>query len=694
MSVLDNELRKYRNIGIMAHIDAGKTTTTERVLYYTGVEHKLGEVHDGCATMDWMDQERERGITITSAATTCYWNDYRINIIDTPGHVDFTIEVERALRVLDGAVAVLESVSGVEPQTETVWRQADKYKVPRICFVNKMDRVGADFMKCVNMIKDKLGANALVLQLPIGSEDNFKGVVDLIAMRAIVWDDDSLGAKFHYEDISDDMLSLANEMHGKILDAAVEMDDVIMEKYLSDEGVSVEEVKYCIRKGVVSNKFVPILCGSAFKNKGVQPLLDAVVDFLPSPADLSDNEGFSEDGEGGVVVKNSISSPICALAFKLANDPFVGSITFTRIYSGVIESGMHVWNSVKNKRERIGRMLQMHANKRSEIDKASAGDIVALVGLKYTTTGDTLCCMDNKCMLEKMEFPNPVMELAIEPKSAADQEKMSLALNRLLKEDPSLKLSVNQETGQTILRGMGELHLEIIIDRLKREFDVSVTVGAPRVAYRERITKKVEIDYLHKKQTGGAGQFARVKMRCSPIEDSDDFEFVNKIVGGVIPKEYIPAVEKGVVEKKNEGILAGYLVLGLRVELIDGDFHEVDSSPLAFELAAKYAMMQLKEKADPVLLEPVMDVEVTTPEEFQGDVIGDISSRRGQIVKTELINSTNACVINANIPLAEMFGYVKMLRSMSQGRANYVMSFSHYDVVPVKMAEEVINSNK
>ena len=691
MSTKKFQLADTRNIGICAHIDAGKTTTTERILYYTGKSHKIGEVHEGGATMDWMEQEQERGITITSAATTCFWNDKRINIIDTPGHVDFTIEVERSLRVLDGAVAVFDGVAGVEPQSETVWRQADKYKVPRMCFVNKMDRMGANFYRCVEMIKDRLGAKPIVTQLPIGIEENFKGVIDLIKMKAVVWKNEALGAEYSYEEIPDDIKEKAKEYRAQLLDMAAEVDDDIMEKYLSGEELTEDEIKFCIRKGTIKGIHVPVLCGSAFKNKGVQPLLDAVVDYLPSPVDISTVKGIDIKTNTEKDFKISESEPFSALAFKVMTDPFVGSLTFIRIYSGRIQSGTTVINTVKDQKERIGRMLRMHANEREDVKDAECGDIVALAGLKNTTTGDTLCDLEKPIILERMEFPEPVIELAVEPKSTADQEKMSLALSRLASEDPSLRVSTDQETSQTVIKGMGELHLEIIIDRMKREFKVEANVGAPQVAYRETITKKCEIDYTHKKQTGGAGQFARVKIVFEPQEPGAGFIFESKIVGGAIPKEYIPGVEKGLNNIRESGVVAGYPMIDFKATLIDGAFHDVDSSVLAFEIAAKSAFREGIPKGAPKLLEPIMKVEVVTPDEYMGDIIGDLNSRRGQMQSME--PRGNAQVITAHVPLSEMFGYVNTLRSLSQGRSQYSMLFSHYAQVPEQVAE-VIKAKK
>ena len=687
-------LEDVRNIGICAHIDAGKTTTTERILYYTGKSHKIGEVHDGGATMDWMEQEQERGITITSAATTCNWGKCKINIIDTPGHVDFTIEVERSLRVLDGAVAVFDGVAGVEPQSETVWRQADKYGVPRICFVNKMDRTGANFYRCVDMIKDRLGAIAVVLQLPYGIEEKFKGMIDLIRMRAIVWNDESLGAEFVYEEIPADLKAEAEKYRALLIETAVEADEEAMEQYLNGEEISEEQIMKCIRKGTIALQFVPVLCGSAFKNKGVQPLLDAVVDFLPSPLDVPAINGVDANHpEKEIFCHATDDEPFAALAFKIMNDPFVGSLTFIRIYSGVLNAGTSVLNSVKDRKERVGRMLLMHANNREDVKEARAGDIVAIAGLKSTTTGDTLCDPDKRqIILERMEFPQPVIEVAIEPKTTADQEKMSLALGRLSAEDPSLHLSSDEESGQTILKGMGELHLEIIVDRLRREFKVEANIGAPQVAYRETITKAAEVDYTHKKQSGGAGQFAKISILFEPGEPGSGFTFISKIVGGSVPKEYIPGVEKGLEMAKESGTIAGYPVIDLKATLVDGGYHDVDSSVLAFEIAAKAAFREGLHKCVPRLLEPVMKVEVITPDEYMGDIIGDLNSRRGSISGME--PRANAQVINATVPLSMMFGYVNNLRSMSQGRAQYTMQFSHYEQVPQHVADDIVSKKK
>jgi elongation factor G len=680
-------LDRYRNIGIMAHIDAGKTTTTERILYYTGKSYKIGEVHEGTATMDWMEQEQERGITITSAATTAFWRDHRVNIIDTPGHVDFTIEVERSLRVLDGAVTVFDGVAGVEPQSETVWRQADKYGVPRICFANKMDRIGADFYRCVQMIVDRLGAHPLVVQLPIGIEADFKGVVDLVRMKAIIWQEETLGAKFDVTEIPAEYAEKAAEYRSKLVESAVEMDDAALEAYLGGEEPDEATLIKCIRKGTVAFKFVPVLCGSAFKNKGVQPLLDAVVDYLPSPADVEAIKGVKMGSEEEVTRKCSDDEPFAGLAFKIMTDPFVGSLTFVRVYSGVMTSGSMVLNSVKDNRERIGRMLLMHANHREDIKEARAGDIVALAGLKNTTTGDTLCDPQNPVVLERMEFPDPVIEIAVEPKTKGDQEKMGQALARLATEDPSFRVSVDHESGQTVIKGMGELHLEIIVDRMKREFKVDANIGAPQVAYRETISRTADIDYTHKKQTGGSGQFARVKMRFEPLPPGSGFQFENDVVGGNVPKEYIPGVEKGVRSSMDSGPLAGFPVIDFKATLYDGAYHDVDSSVLAFEIAARAAFKEGIMKSAPRLLEPMMRVEVVTPEEYMGDVIGDLNSRRGQV--TGMDSRGNARVVTAMVPLANMFGYVNTLRSMSQGRAQYTMHFDHYEQVPQAVADEV-----
>ena len=684
----DKQLSDYRNIGIMAHIDAGKTTTTERILFYTGRSHKIGEVHDGAATMDWMEQEQERGITITSAATTCFWRDHRVNIIDTPGHVDFTIEVERSLRVLDGAVAVFDGNAGVEPQTETVWRQADKYRVPRMCFVNKMDKMGADFFRTYDMIIDRLGATPCAIQIPVGAEDKFEGLIDLIRMKNVVWEGENLGASYSYEEIPAELKDQAEEWRSRMIETIVEVDEEAMEAYLEGEEPSEDKIRELIRKGTINFDFVPVLCGSAFKNKGVQPLLDAVVDFMPSPLDVESIKGFKVGDESVEVLRKADDNePFSALAFKIMNDPFVGSLTFTRVYSGVIEAGQTVINSVKDKRERVGRMLLMHSNHREEIKEARAGDIVALVGLKDTTTGDTLCDPLKPVVLESMEFPDPVIEIAVEPKTKADQEKMSNALQRLAQEDPSFRVTSDIESGQTILKGMGELHLDILIDRMRREFKVEANIGAPQVAYRETIGKEVEIDYTHKKQSGGSGQFARVKMVVGPNEVGAGEEFESEIVGGSVPKEYIPGVEKGINSVKDSGPLAGFPVIDFKVRLIDGAYHDVDSSVLAFEIAGRAAMREAIQKGAPKLLEPIMKVEVVTPEEYMGDVIGDLNSRRGQISGTE--SRGVATAIMANVPLANMFGYVNNLRSMTQGRAQYTMLFSHYESVPNAVADEI-----
>jgi elongation factor G len=681
-------LDRYRNIGIMAHIDAGKTTTTERVLYYTGRSHKIGEVHDGNATMDWMEQEQERGITITSAATTCFWNDHRINIIDTPGHVDFTIEVERSLRVLDGAVAVFDSVAGVEPQSETVWRQADKYAVPRICFINKMDRVGADFYRCVDMIVDRLGAVPLVTQLPIGSESEFKGVVDLIKMKAVVWKDESMGAEFSYEEIPADLRDRAAEYREKLIDLAVEQDDDAMEAYLEGNEPDEATVKKCIRKGTCNLKFVPVLNGTAFKNKGVQPLLDGIVDFLPSPVEVPAVRGVKPGTDEEMTRPSSDDAPASALAFKIMTDPFVGSLTFVRVYSGVIASGTQILNSVRDNRERVGRMLQMHSNHREDVKEARAGDIVAIAGLKNTTTGETLCDPQNPIILERMEFPDPVIEIAVEPKTKSDQEKMGVALGRLAQEDPSFRVATDNESGQTIIKGMGELHLEIIVDRMKREFKVDANIGLPQVAYRETITRQGEIDYTHKKQTGGSGQFARLKLVFEPLEPGEGFVFENAISGGSVPREYIPGVQKGLNSARETGVLTGFPMIDFKATLVDGASHDVDSSVLAFEIATRAAFREGIPRCGPVLLEPMMKVEVVTPEEYMGDIIGDLSSRRGPPTGTD--TRGNAQVISAMVPLANMFSYVNNLRSMSQGRAQYTMEFDHYERVPQAVADELV----
>ncbi|MFC2953019.1 elongation factor G [Marinicaulis aureus] len=682
-----HKIEDYRNFGIMAHIDAGKTTTTERVLYYTGKSHKIGEVHDGAATMDWMEQEQERGITITSAATTCSWKDKRLNIIDTPGHVDFTIEVERSLRVLDGAVALLDANAGVEPQTETVWRQGDKYHVPRIFFINKMDKIGADFYYSVDTIHKRLAAKTVILQLPIGAENNFKGIVDLIKMKAVIWEEENLGAAFHEEDIPADLLDKAKEYREKMVETVVELDEAVMEAYLEGNEPDEATIKRLIRQGTCKVEFHPVLCGSAFKNKGVQPMLDAVVDFLPSPVEVPPIKGVLPDTDTEVTRKSSDDEPLSMLAFKVMNDPFVGTLTFCRIYSGKLEAGSQLINTVKGKKERAGRMLQMHSNSREEIKEAFAGDIIAVVGLKDTTTGDTLCDPAKPVVLERMEFPEPVIELAVEPKTKADQEKMGLALQRLAAEDPSFRVSTDEESGQTIIKGMGELHLDILVDRMKREFKVEANIGAPQVAYRETITKEADIDYTHKKQSGGSGQFARIKFRVIPQEPGVGYSFESQIVGGSIPKEYIPGVEKGINSIRETGLLVGFPILDFKIELYDGAFHDVDSSVLAFEIAARAALRENKPALGLALLEPVMKVEVVTPEEYTGTVIGDLNSRRGQIQEQEMRGNAN--VVHAMVPLANMFGYVNNLRSATQGRAQYTMQFDHYERVPKAVEEEV-----
>ncbi|MDQ8726463.1 elongation factor G [Bradyrhizobium sp. LHD-71] len=679
-------IENYRNFGIMAHIDAGKTTTTERILYYTGKSHKIGEVHEGAATMDWMEQEQERGITITSAATTAFWNGKRLNIIDTPGHVDFTIEVERSLRVLDGAVCVLDSNQGVEPQTETVWRQGDKYRVPRIVFANKMDKTGADFYKCLDDIVDRLGAKPVAIQLPIGSESNFKGIIDLVRMKAVVWEDEGLGAKFHDEDIPADLADKAKEYREKMVEAAVELDDDAMAAYLDGKEPDESTLKRLLRKAVLTGAFYPVLCGSAFKNKGVQPLLDAVVDYLPSPIDVPAIKGVDEAGNE-VVRSADDKEPMALLAFKIMDDPFVGTITFCRIYSGTLQSGTGVINSTRERKERIGRMLLMHANNREDIKEAYAGDIVALAGLKEARTGDTLCDAAKPVILEKMEFPDPVIEIAIEPKSKADQEKLGVALAKLAAEDPSFRVSTDQESGQTILKGMGELHLDIKVDILRRTYKVDANIGAPQVAFRERITKRADVDYTHKKQTGGTGQFAAVSLIVEPNEPGKGYEFESKIVGGAVPKEYIPGVEKGIESVLGAGVVAGFPVVDVKVQLVDGKYHDVDSSALAFEIASRAAFREALQKGKSILLEPIMKVEVVTPEDYTGSVIGDLNSRRGQIQGQDMRGNAN--VINAMVPLMNMFGYVNNLRSMSQGRATFTMQFDHYAEAPANVSAEV-----
>ncbi len=684
-----HNIEDYRNFGIMAHIDAGKTTTTERILYYTGKSHKIGEVHDGAATMDWMEQEQERGITITSAATTAFWQGKRLNIIDTPGHVDFTIEVERSLRVLDGAVAVLDGNQGVEPQTETVWRQADRYDVPRIVFVNKMDKIGADFDACVESIRDRLGVKPIPIQLPIGSESSFKGIIDLVRMKAVVWEEESLGAKFHDEDIPADLLEKAKAARHLMVESAVELDDEAMEAYLSGEEPSDDVIRKCLRKAVLHGVFYPILCGSAFKNKGVQPLLDAVVDFLPSPVDIPPTPGFDFKTGAEIVRQANDEEPLAVLAFKIMDDPFVGTITFCRIYSGKLETGMALLNSTREKRERVGRMLLMHSNNREDIKEAYAGDIVALAGLKDTRTGETLCDPSREpAILVKMEFPDPVIEIAVEPKSKADQEKLGVALQKLAAEDPSFRVSTDQESGQTILKGMGELHLDIKIDILKRTYKVEANIGAPQVAYRETLGRKTDIDYTHKKQTGGSGQFARIKLTFEPGEPGSGYQFESDVVGGSVPKEYIPGVEKGLMSAKDNGLLAGFPVIDFKATLTDGNYHDVDSSVLAFEIAARAAFRELREKGKPKLLEPIMKVEVVTPEDYTGSVIGDLNARRGQIQSQDVRGNAN--VITAMVPLANMFGYVNQLRGMSQGRAQFTMQYDHYEPVPQAVADEVV----
>ena len=697
----DYPLTRYRNFGIMAHIDAGKTTCTERILYYTGKSHKIGEVHDGAATMDWMEQEQERGITITSAATTTFWErtedgtspqteKHRFNIIDTPGHVDFTIEVERSLAVLDGAVAVLDANAGVEPQTETVWRQADRYKVPRIVFVNKMDKIGADFFNCVKMIKDRTGATPCPIQIPIGAEDELEGIIDLITMEEWTWKGEDLGATWTRQPIRDELKDTAEEWRNTMIEIAVEMDDDAMEAYLEGDEPDVATLRKLIRKGVLSLSFVPVLCGSAFKNKGVQPLLNAVIDFLPGPLDVPAYMGFSPDDETeerNIARSADDAQPFAALAFKIMNDPFVGSLTFTRIYSGVIKKGDQILNSTKGKNERIGRMMMMHSNNREEIDEAFAGDIIALAGLKDTTTGDTLSDKSKPVVLETMSFPDPVIEKAVEPKSKADQEKMAIALQRLAAEDPSFQVSTDFESGQTIMKGMGELHLDILIDRMRREFKVECNVGAPQVAYRETISHEVEHSYTHKKQSGGSGQFAELKLIITPTEPGEGYSFESRIVGGVVPKEYIPGVEKGIKSVMDSGPLAGFPVIDFKVALVDGKTHDVDSSVLAFEIASRACMREGLKKAGAKLLEPIMRVEVVTPEEYTGGIIGDLTSRRGQVQGQD--TRGNAIAIDCYVPLANMFGYIDNLRSMSQGRANFTMQFDHYEPVPQNISEEI-----
>ncbi len=688
-------LSRYRNIGIAAHVDAGKTTTTERVLFYTGISHKIGEVHDGAAVMDWMEQEQERGITITSAATTCFWNgmdsqydEHRINIIDTPGHVDFTIEVERSLRVLDGAVVVLCASSGVQPQTETVWRQANRYEVPRMVFVNKMDRAGADFLKVVQQMKDRLGANAVPLQLAIGAEDEFKGVIDLVKMKSIVWNEDDQGTTFTYEEIPADMQALCEEWREPLVEAAAEANEELMDKYLEGGELTEQEVMQGIRERTLANEIVPVLCGSAFKNKGVQAVLDAVIDYLPAPTEVKAIEGVLEDGTPTSCEADD-NAPFAALAFKIATDPYVGTLTFFRTYSGTLNSGDTVYNPIKHKKERVGRMVQMHSNSREEIKEVLAGDIAAAIGLKDVTTGETLCSIDHIVTLEKMDFPEPVISVAVEPKSKADQEKMSIALQKLAQEDPSFRVESDEESGQTIISGMGELHLDVLVDRMRREFGVEANIGKPQVAYRETIKKMVEIEGKHVKQSGGRGQYGHVWLRLEPLDPDAEYEFFNEIVGGVVPKEYIPAVDKGVQEQMQNGCLAGYPLLAMKVTLYDGSFHDVDSSEMAFKIAGSLALRQGALQADPALLEPMMAVEVVTPEEYMGDVMGDLNRRRGMVGGME--DSPSGKVINAEVPLAEMFGYATDLRSATQGRATYTMEFLKYAEVPGNIAEGIID---
>ena len=691
-------LSRYRNIGIAAHVDAGKTTTTERVLFYTGISHKIGEVHDGAAVMDWMEQEQERGITITSAATTCFWHgmdsqydEHRINIIDTPGHVDFTIEVERSLRVLDGAVVVLCAASGVQPQTETVWRQANRYEVPRMVFVNKMDRAGADFLKVVQQMKDRLGAVAVPLQLAIGAEDEFKGVIDLVKMKSIVWNEEDQGTTFKYEDIPADMQALSEEWREHMLEAAAEANEEVMDKYLEEGKLSEEDLMKAIRERTLANEIVPVLCGSAFKNKGVQAVLDAVVDYMPSPSEVKEIEGTLEDGSTTTCEVND-DAPFAALAFKIATDPYVGTLTFFRVYSGTLNSGDTVYNPLKHKKERVGRMVQMHSNSREEIKEVLAGDIAAAIGLKDVTTGETLCAPDNIVTLEKMDFPDPVISVAVEPRSKADQEKMSIALGKLAQEDPSFRVESDEESGQTIISGMGELHLDVLVDRMRREFSVEANIGKPQVAYRETIRKAVEIEGKHVKQSGGRGQYGHVVLRLEPVDPDDEYEFVNEIVGGTVPREYIPAVDKGVQEQMRNGCLAGYPLLAMKVTLFDGSFHDLDSSEMAFKIAGSMALRKGALEADPALLEPMMAVEVVTPEEYMGDVMGDLNRRRGMVGGME--DSAAGKIINAEVPLSEMFGYATDLRSATQGRATYTMEFLKYAEVPANIAESIIDGSR
>ena len=688
-------LSRYRNIGIAAHVDAGKTTTTERVLFYTGISHKIGEVHDGAAVMDWMEQEQERGITITSAATTCFWNgmdsqydEHRINIIDTPGHVDFTIEVERSLRVLDGAVVVLCASSGVQPQTETVWRQANRYEVPRMVFVNKMDRAGADFLKVVEQMEDRLGASAVPLQLPIGAEDEFKGVIDLVKMKSILWSEEDQGTTFEYAEIPDDMTALCVEWRERMLEAAAEANEEVMDKYLEEGDLGEEELKAAIRQRTLANEIVPVLCGSAFKNKGVQAVLDAVVDYMPSPTEVKAIEGTLEDGTATTCEVND-DAPFASLAFKIATDPYVGTLTFFRVYSGTLNSGDTVYNPLKHKKERVGRMVQMHSNSREEIKEVLAGDIAAAIGFKDVTTGETLCAPDKVVTLEKMDFPDPVISVAVEPKSQADQEKMSIALGKLAQEDPSFRVESDEESGQTIISGMGELHLDVLVDRMRREFSVEANIGKPQVAYRETIRKAVEVEGKHVKQSGGRGQYGHVVLRLEPVDPDAEYEFVNEIVGGVVPREYIPAVDKGVQEQMQNGCLAGYPLLAMKVTLFDGSFHDVDSSEMAFKIAGSLALRKGALEADPALLEPMMAVEVVTPEEYMGDVMGDLNRRRGMVGGME--DSSSGKIINAEVPLSEMFGYATDLRSATQGRATYTMEFLKYAEVPANIAESIID---
>ena len=688
-------LSRYRNIGIAAHVDAGKTTTTERVLFYTGISHKIGEVHDGAAVMDWMEQEQERGITITSAATTCFWNgmdsqydEHRINIIDTPGHVDFTIEVERSLRVLDGAVVVLCASSGVQPQTETVWRQANRYEVPRMVFVNKMDRAGADFLKVVEQMEDRLGANAVPLQLAIGAEDEFKGVIDLVKMKSILWSEEDQGTTFKYAEIPEDMTALCAEWRERMLEAAAEANEEVMDKYLEESDLSEEELKAAIRQLTLANEIVPVLCGSAFKNKGVQAVLDAVVDYMPSPTEVKAIEGTLDDGAATTCEVND-DAPFASLAFKIATDPYVGTLTFFRVYSGRLNSGDTVYNPLKHKKERVGRMVQMHSNSREEIKEVLAGDIAAAIGLKDVTTGETLCATDKIVTLEKMDFPDPVISVAVEPKSQADQEKMSIALGKLAQEDPSFRVESDEESGQTIISGMGELHLDVLVDRMRREFSVEANIGKPQVAYRETIRKAVEVEGKHVKQSGGRGQYGHVVLRLEPVDPDAEYEFVNEIVGGVVPREYIPAVDKGIQEQMQNGCLAGYPLLAMKVTLFDGSFHDVDSSEMAFKIAGSLALRKGALDADPALLEPIMAVEVVTPEEHMGDVMGDLNRRRGMVGGME--DGSSGKIVRAEVPLSEMFGYATDLRSATQGRATYTMEFLKYAEVPAKIAESIID---